>query len=175
MPKRTFSILIVFVLAFAFAAPAYAQGNSNSAKEKALRTNSATGTPVVATTTERRLVFQKEIALRQAQNAARVLSATVTRIESIIARIQSRIEKVKAAGGSTTKAESAVTTAKKDLEQAKTDISGLAKVDLTGTTAQENFAQVRGLAAAAKDQIIATRKVLIEAVSSLNMGTTTKQ
>jgi hypothetical protein len=120
-----------------------------------------------ASNTERRINFQIDIAERLATNVGRVLTATVTRLERIIDRIESRIEKIEARGGSTTEAEASIEAAEKNLVDAKASINLLTSLDLNGEKAQENFAAVRSAAKEAKSHIRLAHENLMKAVRSL--------
>jgi len=140
----------------------------------------ATGTPIKtradvrtdikerkATSTERRVEMQIGLAKKKAEHAARVLTATVERLERIITRLESRIAKVKAAGGATTEAEAFVAEAQTHLSLAKSSIALFASLDLTGQKARDNFEKVRAVAAEAKGHIREAHKSLKEAIRSL--------
>lgn len=105
------------------------------------------------TSVAKRMEFRREIAERQATNTSRVLEATLVRLERIISRIESRIAKEKAEGKVTLEAEGFLALAKSDLVEAKADIAVLANLDLSGSDAEEVFAEVRTAAKEAKDHI----------------------
>jgi hypothetical protein len=115
----------------------------------------------------RRTEFRREVAKRQADNTARVLRATVTRLETIIARIESRIVKAKAEGLDTAEAELAVALAKEKLTNATISIQALTDLDLSGENAEEVFKKVRSLAKEAKDHLRDTREALVSATKLL--------
>ena len=127
-----------------------------------VRANSTT-----STSTQIRVGFQKEIAMRQAKNTVRVMTATVERLMVIIERIESRIEKIKAAGGDTSVAESEIVEAKANLIKAEANITLLEEIDLTGETAQANFKLVREAAVKVKVNIRAAHTDLMLAVRAL--------
>lgn len=123
-----------------------------------------------ASSTERRVAFQIEVAKRQAANVARVLTATVNRLEKIIDRIESRIEKVKAEGRATLEAEASIEAAEENLADAKASIALLGTLELEGERAQENFEEVRMAAAEAKAHIRLAHRNLVKAITSLAKG-----
>lgn len=125
-----------------------------------------------ASSTERRVVVQRELAQRKAEHAARVLRATVERLEKIIARLESRIVKVEAAGGTATEAKAFVAEARAQLSLATSGIATFASVDLSGDKAQENFERVRNLAAEIKDHLRGAHQSLMKAVRALKGAST---
>lgn len=115
----------------------------------------------------RRTEFQREIAMRKAENTARVISATIERLEKIITRIESRIDKVRARGGVTLEAEGYVAAARNNLSDARVSVNAFASIDLSGETAQDNFERVRAIAAEAREHIRAAHQNLMLAVRTL--------
>jgi len=87
-----------------------------------------------ASSTEKRIEIHASIAKRLAANTARVLTATVERLEQIAVRIESRIEKMKASGATTTESEVAVAEAKSELDEAQNSIDLFASIELDGET-----------------------------------------
>jgi len=113
--------------------------------------------------------FRADIAKKQASNVSRVLAATANRLDKLVARIESRIQKIKAKGGVTTSAEASVALAKMDIATARVHISAIGAFDLSGasTTAQTNFEHIRTEAKLVKDSLSSAHKNLSNAVSSL--------
>lgn len=120
-----------------------------------------------ASSTERRIEMQKNLAKRKANHTARVLTATVGRLDKIIVRLESRIAKIDAAGGTTTEAKIFVAEAKNHLSLASTTIAGFVSLDLEGDKAQENFEKIRALASEAKGHIREAHRSLSKAVRTL--------
>lgn len=123
-----------------------------------------------ASPTERRVEMQRGLAKRKAEHTARVLTATVERLERIIVRLESRIAKVRGNGGAVAETEAFVAEAKNHLSLAKSSIALFASVDLTGQKAQENFERVRTLAAEVKGHIREAHASLMKAIRSLKPG-----
>ncbi|MDO8565043.1 MAG: hypothetical protein Q7R67_00220 [bacterium] len=120
-----------------------------------------------ASSTAKRVEMQRGLAKKKAEHTARLLMATVERLEKILTRIESRIEKVKAEGKNTAEAEGFVAEAKVHLSAAKTSIALFASVDLSGDKAQENFERVRNIAAEVKGHIREAHTSLMKALRSL--------
>lgn len=123
-----------------------------------------------ASSTERRVEMQRGLAKKKAEHVARVLTATVERLEKIITRLESRIAKVKALGGVTAETESFVAEAKSHLSLAKLSIAALSSVDLSLDKARDNFERVRVAAAEAKGHIREAHTSLKKAIRSLKPG-----
>src|SRR3989344_2575073 len=120
-----------------------------------------------ASSTAARVEMQRSLAKRKAEQTARVFAATVKRLEGIITRLESRIEKVKVAGGDTLRPEAFVEEAKNHLSEAKTSIALFASIDFSGDKAQENFEKVRETATIAKGHIKEAQRCLMEALRAL--------
>ncbi|MEX2013712.1 MAG: hypothetical protein WD897_02245 [Parcubacteria group bacterium] len=120
-----------------------------------------------AETEAKRVDFQQSAAKRQVENAARVILATIERLENIIVRIESRIAKVKARGGLTAESERFVAVAKVNLSDARVVVGTFAGVDLSSERARENFERIRTAAAEAREHIRAAHQNLMMAVRSL--------
>ena len=104
---------------------------------------------------------------RQVRNTLRIGIATVDRLEMIAVRIESRIAKIKAAGGVTTEPESLVASAKSDLSLARSNMEDWPSVDLLGERAQDNFQRIRVAAAETKEYLRTVHEKLIAAVRLL--------
>ena len=120
-----------------------------------------------ASSTLRRVEFQQEIAKRKVEHTARVILATIERLEKIIVRIESRIAKVKTRGGDTSESEGFVAAAKVNLIDAKAAVNAFATIDLSSEKAAENFERIRASAAEAREHVRAARENLMMAVRSL--------
>lgn len=120
-----------------------------------------------ASSTEKRIVKQQNVAKRQAEQAGKVISATIERLDKIIARLESRIAKIKASGIDTTVAEGFVAEAKTHLSEARKSVEAFASIDLSADKAKDNFAKVRARAAEAKTHIKAAHESLTKAIRSL--------
>jgi TolA-binding protein len=115
-----------------------------------------------------RIEFQRDIALRKAEHAAKVILATIGRLENIILRIESRIAKVQARGGVTTESERYVALAKGNLRDALALVEVFASLDLSSDRAQDNFEKVRATAAEIREHIRAAHRHLMLAVRALS-------
>ena len=131
---------------------------------------------------EKRVEFQKDIAKRKVENVSKVITATIERLGKIIERIESRIAKLKSAGGNTAESERFVALAKTDLEMAKVSVAAFASIDLSSDKAQENFERIRTAAAEAREHIRSAHENLMKAVrllgqvnSSLKTASSTKE
>jgi hypothetical protein len=113
--------------------------------------------------------FKAEIAKKHAGDVSRVLAATASRLDKLVFRIESRIQKIKANGGSTSSAEASVALAKTDIATARVHISAIGAFDLSGgsTTAHTNFDQIKTEAKLVKESLKSAHKNLSDAVSSL--------
>lgn len=120
-----------------------------------------------ASSTERRLEMQVNIAKRKVEHVKKVILATIGRLEKIIVRIESRIEKIKGRGGDTTEAENFIAAAKVNLSDATVAVDAFAGLDLSGSTAALNFETIRAAAAEAREDIRVAHRNLMMAVRSL--------
>lgn len=122
-----------------------------------------------ASTTERRIEVRKAVAKNRVANVTRLMLATIDRLEKIIVRIESKIEKIKGEGGSTAEAESFVALAKENLADAKVAVDTFSALDLSGSTdtVRENSDTIRAAAAEAKADLRDARSNLVEAVKAL--------
>jgi hypothetical protein len=116
---------------------------------------------------ENRSNTQVQVATRKAETVLRFMSATVDRLEKIADRIDSRIEKLKSAGGDTSESEEFVAEARVDLANASASLEALVDIELSGETFQENFQRIRTIAAEAKEHIRSARENLVNAVRLL--------
>ncbi len=120
-----------------------------------------------ASSTERRIDIQQNLAKRKAENTARVFTATLWRLDRIITRVESRIDKVESAGGTTTSAKLFVAEARDYLSQASTSIATFKDITFTADKAKENFEKVRNLASEIKGYIREAHRSLMNAIRSL--------
>ena len=120
-----------------------------------------------AQTQTKRVEFQQAVAKRQVENTARVILATIGRLENIIVRLESRIAKIKARGGLTSESEGFVAAARANLSDARLAVDAFSSIDLSGERALENFQRIRAAAAEAREHIRAAHRNLMMAVRSL--------
>src|SRR3989338_7890237 len=118
MKKQYFTAFLFSILTFlALSAPVFAEednvGTSSSTSVTERREQVKHNIEQRrASTTERRVERRQALAKRRVENVTRAMLATIDRLEKIIVRIESRIEKVKGEGGNTTEVESFVALAK---------------------------------------------------------------
>lgn len=120
-----------------------------------------------ASSTERRIERQQDIAKRQAEHVIKTLTATIERLEKILARIESRIEKIKAEGKDVSLAEGFVVEVKAYLADAQVSLEALAFIDLSADKAKENFERVRAAVAEVKIHLRAAHESLMKAIRAL--------
>ena len=120
-----------------------------------------------ASTTARRIEIQQDVAKRLAEHTGQVLTSTVERLENILARLESRIAKIKANGVDTSLPESFVVETKTHLSEARRSIEIFASIDLTGDKAKENFQKIRETAAQVKVYLKEAQESLKKAVRAL--------
>ena len=120
-----------------------------------------------ASSTQKRVEMQRGLAKRKAEQASKVLLATIERLEKIVARLDSRIEKVAANGGTTTEAVKFSAEAKLHLREARNSLTLFSSIDLSADKAAENFERVRAAGAEVKMHIRAAHQSLMKALRSL--------
>lgn len=120
-----------------------------------------------ASSTERRLEMQLSLAKRKIEHVRRVILATIERLERIITRIESRIDKIQERGGNTAEARGYVTLAKGNLVDARVAVDAFANLSLSGDSARENFETIRAAIAEAKEHIRVAHRNMMMAVRSL--------
>ncbi len=123
-----------------------------------------------ASSTAKRIEIQQNIAKRQVQRAGKVLSATISHLENILARVESRIAKVKAEGGATAESEGFVADVKVHLSAAKTSLAAFSSIQITSDKASENFQAVRNAAAEVKEHLKEAHESLMKAIRALKPG-----
>jgi hypothetical protein len=120
-----------------------------------------------ASSTERRIEMQQGVAKRQAEHAAKVMTATIERLDKIVARVESRIAKVKASGATTTESEGFLSDARVHLSEARTSLSAFTSIDLSADKAKINFEAIRTAGAKVKSDIKAAHESLMKAMRAL--------
>lgn len=158
MKQKLFPVILLALLLAA--APVSAQGVR------------ATGTAQMknASTTEARAELKLEIVKRKASQTLRVMSGTVTRLENILARLESRIEKVKADGSDVVDSETFLAEAKKHLQMAKDEIALFVSIDFSTGTLRENFDKLKSAALDVKLHIREVHTNLMKSVRALRPG-----
>ena len=158
--KRLATILVLSALLLS-ALPASAQVNRRATSTD--RANKATSSEKV----QKRIELQLDIVKRKVGQTAKTLNATIERLGNIIGRIESRIEKVKSAGGNTVESETAIAEAKKHLQLAKDSMAKLSLVELKNETLRENFTKVKEAAAEVKTHLREAHREMMKAVRLL--------
>ena len=120
-----------------------------------------------ATSTEKRVEMQQGLAKRKAEHVGKVLMATIERLEKIVARVESRIEKLKAEGVDTTMSAGYAAEAKVHLDKARLALGAFSSLTLSFDKARENFGAVRDVAAEVKMHLKEAHTSLAKAVRSL--------
>ena len=115
----------------------------------------------------KRVEFQQAVAKRQVENTARVILATIERLENIIVRLESRMAKIKAQGGVTSESETFVAAARANLSDARLAVDAFVSIDLSSERALENFQRIRAAAAETREHIRAAHRNLMMAARSL--------
>jgi len=179
--KKQYS-LVLLLLAVSFALPVFAEEDnvSTSSSPSVTERREQVKHNIEqrrASTTERRVERRQALAKRRVENVTRAMLATIDRLEKIIVRIESRIEKVKGEGGNTTEVESFVALAKENLANANVAVDTFSQLDLSGSagTVLENSDIIRAAAIEAREDIRAARENLVKAVRALKGPNTGNQ
>ncbi len=114
-----------------------------------------------------------ELRSRELNNKVRqdikVFTATADRLDKIVTRIESRVTKIKAAGGTTTDIEAQLTLGKASLALGRSDIAAFSAIDLTSatssTTVRTLLDSIKADAQKAKTDLKATQEYLIKATT----------
>jgi hypothetical protein len=117
---------------------------------------------------ENRDDLRSDIVKIRVSNTARVITATITRLEKITERIQSRLTKVQANGGTTTQAQVLVDAAKVNIADAKVQVGIIASLQVgsttSSTTAATNFEGIKAAAKVARESLESARQNLMKSV-----------
>jgi hypothetical protein len=122
--------------------------------------------------------FLGNIAGQRVKNIYRLFEATINRFEKLIDRIESRIAKIKNAGGTTTDAEVSLLVAKDNLAKAEADLVLLGNLGLdkgsstkatttASTTASIDFEQAKIYATQIRNSLRTVKESLMDTVRSL--------
>ncbi len=183
MKQRIITTGLAFLL-LASATPAFAQGLNLRVKTEAevkMEGKNASSTENredlkdrmgerKASSTERRIEVQQSVAKRLANHAKEMFGAMINRLEKLADRVQSRIEKVKSAGGNTTESERFLADARVHISEAKTSLEAFVSVDLSADKLTENFSRIRGVGTQVKTHLKEAHTALVKAVRALKMG-----
>jgi len=116
-----------------------------------------------------RTEFKVEIAKMRLANAVRVFTATANRLDRIVARIESRISKIEAAGGKVDDIQDALDLGKENLAEARAEIEVFAGIELSSatsnTTAKALFDEVKVSATKAKASLKAAHASLVKTIT----------
>ncbi|MEX0919253.1 MAG: hypothetical protein WDZ64_00705 [Parcubacteria group bacterium] len=104
---------------------------------------------------------------RQVENTMRIIAATIDRLENIALRIESRISKLKEAGGDTFVAERYLLEARTQLTLAEEKLTTFSTIDLSVERVQDNFQRIRAVASEIKILLRSAHGNLVMAVRSL--------
>ena len=121
---------------------------------------------------EARLEFRGKVVTNRVNVATRVFDATIARLNKIIDRINSRIAKVKAAGGTTADAEAQVALAKTSIASAQAHVNTIKGIDVSSTgtsttTAMAAFNTLKAEVKAARQDLQSAKQDLMKAVELL--------
>ncbi len=123
-----------------------------------------------ASSTEKRIEMQQGLAKRKAEMAGKVLEATISRLEKIVTRLDSRIAKVKADGGVTAESEAFSAQAKVHLSEARQSLAVFASIDLSADKIQTNFEKIRTAVGQVRTHIKEAHESLMKAIRALKPG-----
>ena len=115
----------------------------------------------------KRVEFQQDIAQRKVENASRVISATIDKLENLVTRVESRISKLEANGGDTTASKSHIALAKGSILKARAAVEAFASIELTSDKARDNYEKIRVAAAEVREHIRTAHRELMQAVRLL--------
>ncbi len=138
--------------------------------EAGVTVRKASSTESRASSTEKRMMTQQNVAKRMVSHVKDLLTATAERLGKIADRVESRIAKVKDAGGDTTLSERFLAEARTHLTEARAAISVFASISLTSDKMSENVAKLRAAAADAKEHLGEARQSLSESIKALKPG-----
>ncbi len=113
--------------------------------------------------------IKKEIATKRVSQTLKVYTASADRLDKIVVRIESRIAKIKAAGGDTTAIQTSLDLGKTKLAEARANIAAFAAIDVSSatstSTAQTLFNTVKVAAAKAKESLKAAHASLVKTIT----------
>ena len=125
-----------------------------------------------ASSTERREEKVGKLSQRMVKNAGKVMQATLERLQKIATRIESRITKVKSAGGDTTLSEKFLAEGKVHLTEAQTSLTAFLAIDVSSNVLSENIAKLREAAKAVKTHLREAHTSLVQAIVNLKGNST---
>ena len=104
-------------------------------------------------------------------NTVKMLTANANRFDMLVTRIESRVSKIKSAGGNTTTIEAGLGGVKTSLVSVRSHITTITSIDLSGssTTVRTNFEQVKTEAKAVKDIFQSIRQALDRIVNDIRV------
>jgi hypothetical protein len=167
--KHKYIPLVTLITATLIAFPVFAEtitvNVKNKTEDKNPKVNASTTIKVESNQAE----FNTNVVNNKVQSDIKVFTATANRLDKIVVRIQSRVAKIKAAGGNTVQIEASLNTGISKLAEARIDISAFSSIDLTGatssTTARALLNIIKADAVKAKDALKASHAALIQAVT----------
>ena len=125
---------------------------ASSTENAMLRAVSTTSIRVMATSTTERKIDRLPIVKNPFEAMINRIDATISRLVGLTMRIDSRIAKIKAAGGNTDKADALVVKTKTDIESARTSLAALK------LAAQANASSTVATPTSNKDSMTAMKK-----------------
>ncbi len=121
-----------------------------------------------ASSTLKRVELRMDVAKKKLENTLRKMNATIEHLENIIARVESRIAKIKANGGVTTEAETQIALAKSEITAAKVAITATGSVDISSEDkTKANFDRIRTAGAGVVEHLRKAHNYIMMAVRSL--------
>ena len=194
--KKILLNILVTAIAFGGTSVAYAQsvmtqGIKPREEIKTVRANATAEIKtirenVASTTQEMKDRIKAEVKKQVGERYGRMierLGATIAREESIMARINSRIEKVKTAGGKTDVAEKLMVTAKSELDVAKASLATITngtetivtlELNASSTGARNSLESLRKSAKNLEGHLRLAHNAMVKALGSLRGMSSTK-
>ena len=174
--KRTSTLLAGLIAVALIATPVFAETASvnvkNKIEDRNKKTEASTTIKVEQKKTEdknKQSEWNTRVLDNKIRGDIKVFTATANRLDKIVVRIQSRVTKIKAAGGNTTQIEASLNIGKTKLAEARADISTISSIDITGatssTTVRTLFNTIKTNAVKAREALKASHSALIQAVT----------
>lgn len=153
--------------------PDLQRGNLKEAREN-LKNELKDKKEEVKTTAQRAVgEIRSEVALQKARMTSKILTATLTRLQTLAGRIDSRVTKLKSLGGNTSEAETSLAAAKADLSTARTHIQTISSLEQSlasstaSTTLRTNFESIKTEAKTVRESLAKAHKGLEKTVQTL--------
>lgn len=118
---------------------------------------------------DKRGEIKKEVAAKRVSQTLKVYTEAADRLDRIVVRIESRIAKIKAAGGDTTAIQTSLDLGKTKLAEARANIAAFAAIDVSSatstSTAQTLFNSMKVAAAKAKEALKVAHASLVKTIT----------